>query len=251
MNIGMYQAAAAMSATERWQEVIASNLAASYLPGFKKQQLSFAAVQAGLLQPTAGTLGGAAQPTVLPQTRVTTDFLPGEISPTGKTTDLAIEGPGFFEVQLPTGQTAYTRVGEFHLNASGQLVTKEGYLVLSDAGPIQLDPKSATPMTVSPSGEISQGIDQKGRLRLVEFDDPKALTALSAAYFSVDGTGAIPKPAVASTVRQGFIEGANTSPVLEMANLLAAMRTFETGQRVLQMHDDRLGRTITELGNPS
>lgn len=251
MNIGMYQAAAAMSATERWQEVIAANLAASSLPGFKKQQISFAAVQAGLVPPTAGAPGGATQPTVLPQTRVSTNFLPGEIKPTGVNTDFAIEGPGFFEVQLPTGQTAYTRVGEFHLNASGQLVTKEGYLVLSDAGPIQLDLNNPAPMTVSPSGEVSQGIDQKGRLRLVEFDDPQALTALSAAYFAADGTGAFPKPAVVSTVRQGFVEGANTSPVLEMASLLTAMRTFEAGQRVLQMHDERLGRTISELGNPS
>jgi flagellar basal body rod protein FlgG len=251
MNIGMYQAAAAMSATERWQEVIASNLAASNLPGFKKQEVSFAAVQAGLVPPMAGTFSGAAQPTVLPQSRVATNFLPGELKPTGVNTDVAIEGPGFFEVQLPTGRTAYTRVGEFHLNASGQLVTKEGYLVLSDAGPIQLDLNNPAPMTISPTGEVSQGIDQKGRLRVVEFDDPRALTALSAAYFAADGTGAFPKPAVASSVRQGFVEGANTSTVLEMANLLAAMRTFEAGQRVLQLHDDRLGRTITELGQPS
>ena len=242
MNLSLYQTAAALNATSRWQDLISQNLAASTIPGFKKQDLSFEAVRTGLSNANSTSL----MPTVVPSI----DFQPGDLKATGLPTDLAIDGKGFFQVQLPNGSHAYTRDGEFHVSAQGEIVTKQGYRVLSRAGPIFLDPKNASPITVSNSGDISQGPDPKGTLELVDFSDAHLLTPISAGYFLASDPKLKEQPSTAS-VRQGYLEMANTSSVKEMANLISAMRHFEANQRVLQMQDERMGRVISELGNPS
>src|SRR6266536_6031406 len=129
MNVSLYQAAAAMNANSRWQEVIAENLAGSSIPGSRKQDVSFSAVSAGMAPGLAGLHGGGF---VMPMSTATVNFQQGTLRPTTLPTDLAIEGPGFFEVQLPNGSHGFTRDGELQLNAQGQLVTKQGYLVLGD-----------------------------------------------------------------------------------------------------------------------
>jgi flagellar basal-body rod protein FlgF len=249
MNVSLYQAASALNAMDRWQETIAENLASSSVPGFKKQDFSFAAVQAGLHPVPGGP--GASRAVLISGGQASTNFQPGDFRITGVKTDLAIDGKSFFEVQLPSGATAYTRDGEFHIDAQGQVVTKEGYRVLGDSGTIALDLNNYTEPSVSLSGEISQGIDIKGRIRLVEFDNPKLLTRLSGGYFAADHPDANPSPSTASTVRQGALESANTSVVMEMANLMTAMRTFEANQRMAQIHDDRVAKAINDLGNIS
>src|SRR3954464_3122786 len=111
MNVSLYQAAAAMNANARWQDMISENLAASSTPGARSRDVSFSSVQSGsqFVIPSAGT---------------SVNFQPGELKRTGNSLDFALEGKGFFEVQLPNGEHAYTRDGEFHMNAQGQLVTK-------------------------------------------------------------------------------------------------------------------------------
>ncbi|HXJ75007.1 MAG TPA: flagellar basal body rod C-terminal domain-containing protein, partial [Candidatus Dormibacteraeota bacterium] len=100
-------------------------------------------------------------------------------------------------------------------------------------------------------GEISQGPDQKGKIKLVEFSDQRLLTQISGGYFTANNPNLVVKPAATSRVRQGFLEGANTSVVMEMANLISAMRTFEANQKMAQIHDDRIARTLSDLGNVS
>lgn len=247
MNVSLYQAASALNATDRWQETIADNLASSSIPGFKKQDFSFAAVQAGLLPSGPGHAAGGARHLQMPLGVSATNFRPGELRPSPSKTDLAIEGPGFFEVQLPNGATAYTRDGEFQINASGQLVTKEGNVVLGEAGPIQLDTRNSAPLSISPTGDVSQGADLKGKIKLVEFSDQRLLTQISGGYFTAGHPNLSASASAASRVRQGFLEGANTSVVLEMANLMTAMRTFEANQRMVQIQDDRTSKAIGEL----
>jgi flagellar basal body rod protein FlgG len=249
MNVSLYQAASALNAMDRWQETIAENLASSSVPGFKKQDFSFAAVQAGLHPVPAAA--GASRAVLMAGGQGSTNFQPGEFRITNVKTDLAIDGKGFFEVRLPNGASAYTRDGEFHLDSQGQLVTKEGFLVQGDAGPIALDLNNYTEPSVSTTGEIYQGIDLKGRVRLTEFGNPQSLTRISGGYFMADNPKAAPAPAAASTVRQGALEAANTSVVMEMANLMSAMRTFEANQRMAQIHDDRIARAIADLGSPT
>jgi flagellar basal-body rod protein FlgF len=248
MNVSLYQAAAAMNANSRWQEVIAENLAASSIPGSRKQDISFSAVSAGLAPGLPGLSGGGF---VMPRSTATVNFQPGTLRPSGLPTDLAIEGPGFLEVQLPNGSHAFTRDGELQLNAQGQLVTKQGYLVMSDSGPLQLDPANSMPISVSATGEVSQGSGVKGRIRLVEFNQPNVLKPIGGGCFLSDNPRMLPLPAQTSQLRQGFLEGANTSPTTEMASLITAMRMFEANQKVMQMQDERMGRVITDLGNPT
>ncbi len=242
MNVSLYQAASALNAMDRWQETIASNIAASSAPGFKKQEFFFAA-----LKSAAGSVPGAS---VTSEGVTGTNFSPGDLRMTNVKTDVAIDGKGFFEVQMPDGTTAYTRDGEFHIDAQGQLVTKQGYRVMSDGGPVVLDLNNYTELSISSSGEVSQGADLKGRLKLVEFGDNKALTRLSGSYFTAPNPAANPQASPDSSVRQGVLEMANTSTVTDMAMMMLAMRNFEANQKMVQVHDERIGKAIAELGNP-
>jgi flagellar basal body rod protein FlgG len=237
-----------MSAGEHWQEVVSRNLASASIPGYKRQDLSFEAVQ-------AGQIGGAQlDPRVqftLPRATLATSFSQGELRPTGVNTDVAIEGRGFFEVQLPGGGPAYTRDGEFHVNATGQLTTKQGNPVMGDAGPIQLDPSLGGIVSISATGEISQGGEVRGRLKVVDFEQPKRLTQIGGGLFIANQPELLPVEVSQPSLRQGFLEGANVSPATEMAALIGVMRGFEANQRLMQIHDERMGRVISELGNPS
>ena len=251
MNVSLYQAASALNAMDRWQEAISENLASSSVPGFKKHEFSFFAIQAGLHDTPGSAKGGANRAVLMTSGQATTNFRPGEFRVTGVKTDVAIDGKGFFEIQLPNGTSAYTRDGEFHLDAQGQLVTKEGYRVLGDSGPLQMDLNNHAELSISAGGDVSQGADLKGRLRLTEFGNPSQLTRLSGGYFMADKPNTNPAPSTASTLRQGAVETSNTSVVLEMANLMTAMRTFEANQKMAQIHDDRIAKAINDLGNIS
>ncbi len=243
MNVSLYQTAAAMNASALWQEAIAGNLAAGMVPGFKRQEVSFESVSANSV--------GAAGSSVMPRAVFSTNFSPGETQPTGVATDLAISGPGFFEVQLPDGTRAYTRLGSMQIGSSGQLLSKDGNTMLGQDGPIQMDPNERGVLTISPSGEISQGDVKRGRLKLVEFANPQALRTVGQSLFTADQPGVKPLEAVNSTLSQGFLEAANSVPVVEMADLITSMRQFEANQKVLQMHDERMSRVIADLGNPA
>ncbi len=251
MNVSMAQAAAALTANEKWQEMITENMAASSIPGFRKQELSFNAVQAGLMGPASASGANLAIPFLLPKPVSSTDFSPGELKATGTATDLAIEGEGFFEVQMPNGTVAYTRNGAFQLNPQGQLTTKEGYPVLSEGGPLTLALSTTNPMSVSPSGEVSQGAELKGRLKVVDFSDKRLLRPLAGGYYVADNPNLPPITPDKTTVRQGFLENSNASGVMEMGRLMWTMRNFEANQRVIQLADERMSRSISELGNPS
>jgi flagellar basal-body rod protein FlgG len=248
MNVSLFQAAAALDANSRWQEVIADNLASSSVPGYKQQQLSQAAVQAGLMSATGAR--NLPQYFAVARTATSTNFTQGEMKYTGSGTDVAIEGNGFFEVQLPNGMTGLTRDGEFEINAAGQLVTKESYPVLGASGPIQLGRDHSGPLSISATGKVSQGSDLKGNLKVVAVDQPQKLTNLSGGYFLAQDPKIKTKPSTAN-LREGYLESSNTSTLSEMASMMTASRSFEANSKVIQLQDDRLNRTISELGNPT
>ena len=243
MNVSLYQAAAAMNASAQWQEVIASNLAATSVPGFRKDVVSFSAIEAGMM-PAEGPSGR--EQFQMPTASTAINFSPGEYRQTGRNTDVAIEGQGFFEVELPDGRLGYTRDGEFGLNSSGKLVTKDGYLVMGDGGPFQVDLSNSKPLAVSASGEVSQGADVKGRFKVVNFNHPQLLQR-AGGYFFADSPDIQLEPVDKVRLKPGALEGANTSPMSEMNSLLTAMRMFETNSRLLQMQDQHLERVTREL----
>lgn len=246
MNVSLYQAAAAMNAHTQWQELIAGNLAASSLPGFKKNTVSFGAIGGGSM---LGNDQMANSPKfALPELKSNIDFQAGQIKHTGVTTDVAIEGAGFFEIQLPTGELALTRDGEFRVSPDGQLVTKGGNPVMGGAGDIRIDPNNRAPITISPDGQIRQGAIAAGQLRIVDVDTPAGLQPVGGGIYLTRNAGLVAEldnPAV----RQGYLESANTSPVEEMADMINSMRLFEANQRLVHMQDERMGRAISTLGN--
>jgi len=249
MDVSLYQSAAAMNATERWQDMIAENLTSASVPGMRKQDITFSDVEAS----QAAGAGGAY--CVIPTATTSLNFQPGELHPAGPM-DFAIEGKGFFTVQLPNGQHGYTRDGEFHLNATGQLVTKMNYPVLSDSGPLQFDANNSGAINVSATGEVSQanlsgGTDQKGKLQITEFKNPRLLTMTRGGNFIAADPAAQPSADAGSKIRQGYSEAANSSPTLEMSGLITAMRMFETNQKVMTMQSDRMSRVISDLGGTS
>jgi len=247
MEVSLYQAAAAMNATERWQEMISDNLGSASIPGARKREISFSAVQASL----GSQASNPANPGyVIPSASSVTNFQQGELHPTGSAMDLALEGPGLFSVQMPDGQRAYTRNGQFQVNSQNQLVTTRGFPVMGENGPIQFDAGSSAPITISATGDVSQGAEQKGKLQITEFNKPDLLTALGGGLFRADSPDLKTAAGNTTNVRQGFVESANSSPTTEMASLITAMRMFESNQKVLQMQSDRMSREITDLGNP-
>lgn len=248
MNVSLYEAAAAMNASSRWQETIADNLSSASVPGFRKQDITFSAVEAGL-DPSAASINAPRY--VIPSAQVSTNFKEGELNPTGNKMDFAIQGPAMFEVKLRNDTKAYTRDGQFKLNAQGQLVTKQGYVVMGDSGPLQLDAGNSEPISVSPGGDVSQGGAVIGRMRIAEFSDPQSLTSIGQGFFVSGSNIPLPNNVMASSIRQGFVEASNSSSMVEMSDLITAMRMFESNQKVLQMHDDRMGQVISQLGNPT
>ncbi|MDB6039942.1 MAG: flagellar basal body rod protein [Verrucomicrobiales bacterium] len=245
MNVSLYQAASALQANAKWQEVISENLASSSVPGFKKQQLSFSEVQAGLMG------SNTAQHFSLPKATSSTSFQQGELKFTGSNTDVALEGPGFFEVQLANGSAAYTRDGEFQVNSEGMLVNKQGSVVIGQSGPIQMDRNNAAPISISATGDVSQGAEIRGTLKVINVNDPQLLTSIGGGSFLANNPNIQVQPVTDASLRPGFLEGANTTPVVEMANLISVMRSFEANQRIIQMQDDRMSKAISELGNPT
>ncbi len=201
MNVSLYQAAAALDATSDWQDVMAENLASSSVPGFRKQAMVTEAVQAGLM-PNSGS---APQFFSIPKSRSVTSFQPGQTNYTGDNRTVALDGPGFFQVKLANGAVAVTRDGEFQMNAKGLLVSKEGYTVLGDSGaPIQLDPQSHDPISISRSGQVVQGTETKGKLGLTDFENPGLLTPTNGVYFFTDNPQLKTKASTAG-LRDGFV----------------------------------------------
>jgi flagellar basal body rod protein FlgG len=245
MEVSLYQAAAAMSATAQWQDLIAENLSASSVPGSRKQEISFTDVQAGLTQAQAGSPGSSFS---LTTARKVTNFQPGELHATGNPMNFALEGPGFFAIKTPTGQTGYTRDGEFQLNAGGQLVDKQGNLVLGDGRPMQFQASNPGTITVSTKGDVAQGDTIIGKLRTYEFKNPDQLTMTGSGIFTPNGPAAGLQPSSSTKVRQGYLEAANASPTTQMSSLITAMRLFEANQKVLQMQGDRMSKVISDLG---
>ena len=247
MEVSLYQAAAAMNATEQWQEMLSGNLAAASVAGARKREISFSAVEAGLAPQGSGFSNNNY---VIPAASSALNFQQGELHPTGEATDVALEGPGFLTLQTADGQLAYTRNGEFQVNAKGELTTTRGDLVMGSNGPIRLVPGSSAPVAISAVGEVSQGAAKRGKLQVTDFNKPGLLSSLGGSLYRADNPDIQGSDATGTAVRQGFLENANTAPVTEMSGLITAMRMFESNQKVLQMQSDRMSREISDLGNP-
>jgi len=248
----LYSAASGMAAQQMNVDNIANNLANASTIGFKGHRAQFQ----DLLYQTVVQPGAAAgQQSVVPAglqvglgTRSVSNetiFTQGNFSETDNPLDLVIQGNGFFQVQLPTGQMAYTRAGSFQLNASGQIVTPNGYLLQ----PQITIPADAQVITIASDGTVSYTVpnqtasQQAGQIQLANFQNPSGLNSLGGSLFTPTDASGEPTVGVPGgsegmgTIMQGYTEGSNVSVVEEFINLIVAQRGYEANSKVVQAAD--------------
>lgn len=168
------------------------------------------------------------------------DLSQGMHRATGHALDLAIEGKGFLVAQAQDGRELLTRHGALKTDTEGYLVTPQGYRVLGDTGPIQIDPTKV--IEVDTDGTIRQDRALVGKLRLVEPAPGATLRAVGQAYLEVVGNQVQPAN---GRVESGHLEHSNVQPLSEMTDFLSAQRAFDLGQKAL-MVDGEVRRRLTE-----
>lgn len=246
---GIYNNAASLSNLEKWQSVISQNLAASNVAGFKKLDFAIETDDKKKTQYTQGDFGGTRHTGLLTTRTSSINFANGDHKQTGKNTDFAIDGNGFFQIRGADGNPLFTRDGEFHFNQNNTLVTKNGLEVVGDDGPITVDPEQGA-FTVARDGTITQGDNAIGRLALYEIEDTKALTRVEGGYFEAPAD-IVPEALEEASLYQGSIESSNVAPMAEMVSLIAVSRAYEASQRALRSHDDLISKAISSLGSPT
>jgi flagellar basal body rod protein FlgG len=249
MNVGLYQSAASLSALERWQEAVSQNITSSEVTAYKKRTVSFNGQDSGefLTDPKARLDHGDGQPATFPVASSSINFLPGETKPTGRKLDVALQGEGFFQVQLPDGTTAYTRTGEFQLRSDRSVVTGQGAKVLLASGsPLQLNSGKGELM-IKPDGTVSQGTTTLGKLSIQTFANTAQLVPLAAGLFTAPA-GVDPTPVAEPAVIQGSLESSNLTSLHEMVDLVTISRAYEANQKVITSNDDLLDKTIQAFG---
>ena len=260
MDRGISSLISGMISEERKMDVLSNNLANVSTAGFKRQQsvcsdfsvfmknaVSAPAEVARKALMLANRLPNQAQDGTT--TFITTDFEDGPMNHTGNMLDLAIEGNGFFAVETPDG-IMYTRNGQFMLNSEGYVVTREGYPVLSDSGPFQFEDREEDDkpreLKVDKEGNIFDGSQNLGRLRIGRMEDPTNMVQIGDSLFVTADGQELADAQDGFTVSQGYVEESNVSAVVEMARMIETSRFFETYQKIFQIHDQLVGRLIEQ-----
>lgn len=230
-------------ALQRQMDVVANNMANINTTGFKGEQLLFEEY----VMPVARDrdFPRIDQPLSYVQDWATVhDLAAGAMQQTGNELDVALSGEGFFAVQAPAGER-WTRSGAFQISAAGLLVDMNGNPVLGEGGgTIQFGPEE-TGISVAQDGSLSSSAGPKGRLRLVEFDDPQGLVREGSNLFS----GGAPVAATNTRAMQGYVERSNVSGVSEMAEMIRVTRAYESVASMTQRQDDLRRTAIQRLGD--
>ncbi|MBI3516037.1 MAG: flagellar hook basal-body protein [Proteobacteria bacterium] len=216
LDSAILTAAASLRAQGTVLGVTADNIANLNTPGFKRGE--------------ATLVSGVSQ---IPQVFLRRDMSQGAIAPTGNPNDLAINGNGFFEVQLPGGQSAFTRSGAFGLSSGATMVDVTGNPVV---GPIQTDPAGG-PIMVSSSGQVSQTVNGTsrvlGQLNLATFPNPGGLSPQNGNLFSAAAASGQPSVGTGGQIIQGAIETPNVDLAQELITMITARVVYEASARVI------------------
>ncbi len=252
----LWTAATGMHSQQLNMDVIANNLANVNSSGFKKSRADFQDI---LYQTTkdAGTgVGGEQVPTGVQVglgarvAAVQKIFTTGDFMQTENELDLAIEGAGFFQVQLPDGNEAYTRSGSLKKDSTGRLVTSDGFPIIPEV----VIPEGATAISIGSSGNVEVLLDgenftqEVGIIELIRFGNPMGLKSLGRnLYAETPTTGApiagTPGTEGFGTLSQGFIEGSNVNIMEEMVNMIAGQRAYEVNSKTIKTADEMLSMT--------
>ncbi len=248
----LYTAASGMEAQQLNIDTIAHNLANINTGGFKQrrahfQDLLYQTVRIAGASNTASTEIGAGLQVGLGTRPVATEMILtlGDFASTGNPLDMAIEGLGFFQVQLTNGQTAYTRNGSFHLNRDGNLVTADGDLL----EPQLTIPPDQIGITIGADGTVSvlqsgqNEPQQVGRVEIATFQNAAGLqnvgkNLLLQTQASGDPITGTPGENGLGTILSGFVEQSNVSVVEEMVSMIVSQRAYEANSRVMRTADE-------------
>jgi len=174
----------------------------------------------------------------------------GSLTQTNNKLDVAIQGRGYLQVLMPSGETAYTRAGNLSVNDQGQLCTPDGYLIQ----PAISIPADATDISISATGQVqvtqpgSAAPNQVGQLQLATFLNEGGLEALGSNLFSESGasgaaTVSTPGDTGVGKLLQGYTEASNVDAVTEISALIVAQRAYEMNSKVITAADDMLAAT--------
>ncbi len=246
-------AATGMNAQQTHVEVIANNIANINTTGFKRSRAEFTdllyQVERANGVPNRGGQDavpeGAQIGLGVRTSAVRNLHMQGTLAQTGNRLDLALNGRGWFQITGPNGETVYTRAGSFNRNATGQVVTGDGYVVQ----PAMTVPPTATEVVVNETGQvfIRDGTDttlqQIGQLTLANFTNEAGLEALGSNLFretpaSGPAVAGVPGDPGFGKVQQGYLESSNVDPVREITELIQAQRSYEMNSKVIQASDE-------------
>ena len=222
--------------------VVANNMANLNTSGFKTQNLLFEEY----LMPVAEATEFQTPDETLSYVhdyKTHTDFANGSFKLTGNDLDMALEGDGFFVVQMEDGTEAYTRNGAFHLDASGQMVTSEGRPVLTSAGPLTFTREDGL-IEIAEDGTISTELGVRGQMRVVAFEDNQALQKLSETLYQGENPAAPDR----TRVVQGALEQSNVDGIFEVTRLIEITRAYESISKFLKDADELRQQAISTLG---
>ena len=250
MNVGMYSGAAGMRVGQDYQELVSQNLALQNIPGFKQSLPVFSTDTSAPSGNQAGETTASGNPAAIAMKRII-DFSQGQVQPSASPYHVAIEGTAFFEVREADGSTSYTRNGAFSLTSKGELLTTDGAKVLGKGGStIHINPQLNGPVSIGTDGSISIDGTPQGKLGLVHFDDPNKSLQVGAygRFTATNSSDAKDGAKVSDQVVQGSLEQGNGNPVMQMADMIQAMRLYEANQKSIQAIDDTQNQLITNLG---
>ncbi len=259
MKRGLYTASTGMTTQMQRMDVISNNLANVNTRGYKRDDASIRSFDDIFIERVNEPKNPYGAPYFNDQIgqlgfgvtidKVTTDFTTGSHLITESPLDFAIEGDGFFaiEVTQKDGSTEelYTRNGSFKLTTDGYLVTPDNYMVLGENGPINLSQYGTIP-SVSNKGEIVVEGEVIDKLKFVAFEDNTKLRKINDDYYrpTEEAVQAVPT----GLVRQGYLESSNVNSVQEMVELISISRNYETNQKVIQTQDTIMSKVANEIG---
>ena len=234
------------AALRRELDIIANNVANLGTTGFKRETLLFEQYLATSAR--ENNFPAPDQRVAFVLDRATrTEFAQGPIEHTGGELDVAVEGEGFLVVETPRGER-YTRNGSLSRNASGEIVTSEGYRVMGESGPLVLDPND-TQISIADDGTLSArnaGVNvEKGKIRIVRFDASPQLSKEGANLFA---TTSQPLPTdVRTRLLHGAIEKSNISPIREIGRMIEVTRTYTMLTNLINRTNELRGNAINKL----
>ena len=261
MYRALYTAASGMEAQQLNLDNVANNLANASTAGFRRRRLQFQdLIYQNLVAPGAAATQQTTFPTGLQiglGTRTASSEViqqQGDFNQTGNPLDLTIQGAGFFQIQLPTGEVAYTRSGAFHLDNTGIIVDAQG----NQLQPALTIPPSATTITVGIDGTVSVTLpsqtqtQQVGTIQLTTFANPGGLNSIGNNYLletTASGNPIVGTPGGSEglgSIQQGVLENSNVDVVGEFIAMIVAQRSYEANSRVVHAAD-QMFQTINGL----